>query len=314
MITITRITAGRLATLAAMLGALLCFASGLAAAQQATPLAVVATTPAMGALVRSIGGDHVRVTVLGPADRDLHRLQARPGMMRALRDADLLVSVGAQLEIGWLPAAVRGAGNPRLTAGAGHFEAATHVPLLGAGAPADRSRGDVHPAGNPHFHLDPERYVQAGRALARQLTQLVPAEAAAFTAGADALAEAVASRMPGWQRLASRSRPVLQYHADADYLLARFDIASLGYIEPLPGVPPRASHLARLVTTLQEQQGVIVRAAYQRSQPTRRLHSQLGWPVLVLNPEPATDADLAGYLALIERWLGALAEPENGRR
>ena len=107
---------------------------------------------------------------------------------------------------------------------------------------------------------------------------------------------------------------MLQYHADADYLLARFDIASLGYIEPLPGVPPRASHLARLVTTLQEQQGVIVRAAYQRSQPTRRLHSQLGWPVLVLNPEPATDADLAGYLALIERWLGALAEPENGRR
>lgn len=310
MIMITRINRRRLTTLAAILGGLLFFAPDLAAAQQTTPLAVVATTPAMGALVRSIGGDHVRVTVLGPADRDLHRLQARPGMMRALRDADLLVSVGAELEIGWLPAAVRGAGNPRLTAGKGHFEAASQVPLLGAGAPADRSRGDAHPGGNPHFHLDPQRYVQAGQALAARLTQLAPSEAAAFAAGADTLAEAVATRMSGWQRLASQSRPVLQYHADADYLLARFDIDSLGYIEPLPGVPPRASHLARLVATLQEQQGVIVRASYQRSQPTRRLHSQLGWPVLVLNPEPATDADLTGYLALIERWLRALAEPE----
>lgn len=312
MITMIRSAGSRLAIWAALFGMLTCLPTLSTAAS--TPLAVVATTPAMGALVRSIGGEHVEVTVLGPADRDLHRLQARPSMMRALRDADLLVSVGAELEVGWLPAAVRGAGNPRLTAGDGLFEAAAQVPLLGAGAPADRSLGDVHPSGNPHFHLDPQRFVQAGRALAARLTQLAPHESAAFAAGAETLAATVAERMPAWQRLAARSRPVLQYHADADYLLDRFQIDSLGYIEPLPGVPPRASHLAGLVTALQARQGVIVRAAYQPSQPTRRLRSQLGWPVLVLNPEPATDAGLAGYLALIEHWLGALAESDRGRR
>lgn len=118
-------------------------------------LEVVATTASMGMLARTVGGPQVRVTELAPPERDAHQLQARPSMIRALRDAQLLVAVGAELEIGWLPAAIAGAANPAIQPGrSGYFEAAAQVPLLETGQSADRAHGDVHAAGNPHVNLE----------------------------------------------------------------------------------------------------------------------------------------------------------------
>jgi zinc/manganese transport system substrate-binding protein len=112
---------------------------------------VVATTSSMGMLARTVGGDAVKVTVLSPPDRDAHFLLARPSMMVALRRADLLVAVGAELEVGWLPAAIQGASNPKILPGQpGYFEGAAQIELIDVGQAADRSKGDVHPMGNPH--------------------------------------------------------------------------------------------------------------------------------------------------------------------
>jgi zinc/manganese transport system substrate-binding protein len=114
------------------------------ALQPAAALDVVATAPSLGALVRAVGGERIQVTVLAPPDRDLHRLQAKPSMMRALRGADLVVALGAELESGWLPAAIANAANPKVLPGQpGYFEAAAQVSLLEVGGPADRARGDV---------------------------------------------------------------------------------------------------------------------------------------------------------------------------
>jgi hypothetical protein len=149
------------------------------AAQAAWALNVVATTASMGMLAREVGGAAVKVDVLAAPDRDPHMLQAKPSMMRALRDADLVVAVGAELEMGWLPAAINGAANPRLLPGRdGYFEAAAQVPLLDAGQAADRAHGDVHPAGNPHVNLDPQRMAQIARALAERMSKLEPAQQA----------------------------------------------------------------------------------------------------------------------------------------
>ena len=124
----------------------------LISADPAMAVDVVATTSSMGMLARTVGGEIVAVTVLAPPDRDAHSLLARPSMMIALRRADLLIAVGADLEVGWLPAALRGASNPRILPGQqGYFEGAAQLILLETGQLADRARGDIHPSGNPHF-------------------------------------------------------------------------------------------------------------------------------------------------------------------
>ncbi|WP_258868971.1 metal ABC transporter substrate-binding protein [Alkalilimnicola ehrlichii] len=166
-----------------LLALLLLIVSG--AAQAA--LNVVATTPNMGMLARTVAGEHADVRILAPADRDAHYLQVRPNMMAALRRADLVVSVGAELEIGWLPPAIQGAHNPRIQPGQrGYFEAAAQVDLMDAHGVADRSLGDVHPAGNPHIYFDPVRMAEAGEALAERLASMDEANADAYRANARA--------------------------------------------------------------------------------------------------------------------------------
>lgn len=273
-------------------------------------LNVVATTASMGMLARAVGGDAVRVSVLAPPDRDAHTLQARPSMLRALRDADLLVAVGADLEVGWLPAAIGNAGNPALLPGRlGHFEAAVQIPLLEAGQPADRARGDVHPAGNPHFHLDPLRMIRIAQALAERMGRLRPSEAAAFQARAAEFEHTLRARIPEWRARAQNAPGAVLHHKDGLYLLAFVGRPVLGYLEPLPGLPPTAAHLERLIDRLQGQRGVILRTAYQPARPAEFLARRLGWPVRVVPMEPPAHAGIADYLRLIDAWIEAISHP-----
>lgn len=271
-------------------------------------LEVVATTSSMGMLAREVGGAAVRVTELAPPDRDAHMLQARPSMMRALRDADLAVAVGAELEIGWLPAAINGAANPAILPGRpGYFEAAAQVPLLDAGQVADRAHGDVHPAGNPHINLDPARMATVARALAERLAQLDAANAAAYRERAGRFAAAVEARMPDWKRKAAGSGGAVLYHKDGAYLLAFLGVPLLGTLEPVPGVPPTASHLDALAKKQQGQRGVILHTPYQPPAGAEKLAGLLGWKSNVVPLDPPAGANAAQYFALIDRWADALA-------
>lgn len=278
------------------------------AALPAWALEIVATTSSMGMLVRAVGGTAVKVTELAPPDRDAHMLQARPSMIRALRDAELVVAVGAELEIGWLPAAIGSAANPAILPGKpGYFEAAAQVALLDAGQAADRAHGDVHPAGNPHVNLDPGRMAIIATALAERLARLDAANAAGFRERARRFAEAVAARTPGWKQKAVGCGGVVLYHKDGNYLLAFLGLPVLGYLEPVPGVAPTASHLDELATKLKGQRGVIVHTPYQPPAGAEKLASLTGWKVAALPIEPPAGSDASGYFALLDRWVGALA-------
>jgi zinc/manganese transport system substrate-binding protein len=233
-------------------------------------------------------------------------------MMRALRDANLVVAVGAELEVGWLPAAIQGAANGRLLPGRlGYFEAAAQVPLLDAGQAADRAHGDVHPGGNPHINMDPVRMAQAGLALAERLGKLDPAGLAGYRERAHAFSAAVEARLPGWQARAAGSPGALLYHKDGNYLFARLNVPLLGYIEPVPGLPPTASHLISLAAKIKGQRGVILRHGYQPAQGADKLAAALGWKVHVVALEPARNADAGAYFALIDQWEAALASAKH---
>ena len=271
-------------------------------------LNVVVTTSSMGMLARTVGGDTVRVSVLAPPDRDAHFLQARPSMMAALRRADLLVAVGAELEVGWLPAALQGASNPQINPGQpGYFEAAAQVSLIDVGGPADRSLGDVHPVGNPHVNLDPARMAEVAKALAGRLGSLDPANAADYSARAQALAEQIEARLPQWQQRAEVAPGVVLYHKDGNYLMQALGVAIHGYVEAIPGIPPTARQLKALIDRLQGQPGIVLQADYQPDRGARFVANELGWPHQALPVEPPLDADAEAWFALIDAWVEAVA-------
>ncbi len=275
---------------------------------RAEALEVVATSPGMGALVREVAGARADLTVLAGPSRDLHKLQAKPTMMRALRGADLVVAVGAELEIGWLPVAIRGAANPGILPGSeGYFEAAAQVNLIDAGGAADRALGDVHPVGNPHLGMDPVRMARVAQALAERLSLIDPAGADQYRRAADAFSAKVEQRVKDWAAELAGAPGVLLYHRDAIYLLERFGVPLLGTIEPVPGVPPTGRQISELTAKLEGGSGVIIYAPYQSPQAPDALASTLGWRAVRLPLEPPEGADGDGYLAHIGRWVDTIA-------
>ena len=290
---------------------LLALGLSLASSLALADLKIVATTSSMGMLARTVGGSHVKVTELAPPDRDAHTLQVRPSMMQALRQADLVVSVGAELEQGWLPPALDGSGNPKILPGStGYFEAAAQTPLLDVkgAAGADRSQGDVHPMGNPHVQMDPVRMGDIAIGLANRLGKIDSANAAAYMQGAIAFKTAVAQRMPKWQQAVAGAPGILLYHHDATYLLSRFNLSSMGYIEPVPGIPPSGNHILTLVQQLRGQKGIILHTVYQGNAGIAQLASQLGWKEFALPLDPPANAGQDGYFGLIDQWTNAILQ------
>jgi len=270
-------------------------------------LDILATTASLGALTREIGGSEVKVTVMAPSDRDPHDLTAKPSLLRLARSADGLVSVGG-LEEGWLPAVLEQAGNRAIQPGQpGSFVAIRHVELKKETREANPFFGHIHKEGNPHVHMDPLRMATLAHALGDWLAGLDPTHASDYRARAAQSAARLESAASSARTRLQGAPGVVLYHEDAIYFLDRFGIPLLGTLEPFPGVPPSASHLQGLITRLQGRRGIIIRTPYQPEDGARMLADALGWKVAVLPLEPAEDARLDGYLALIERWVNALA-------
>jgi zinc/manganese transport system substrate-binding protein len=232
------------------------FASFLAAvfllpSLAAAAVKVVTTTQGLGALAREVGGDRVQVESLSRGIQDPHFVDANPILAVKLRNADLLVDVGADLEIGWLPPLVNQSRNGKIQpGGTGRLTAANVVTLLDQPTgPIDRSLGDLHPAGNPHFLTDPRRAVQVAGAIAERLSQLDPAGAEGYATRKADFARRVDAALARWKAALApeKGRPVLTRHRTLTYFFDWTGLRSEGELEPRPGVPPPPAHLAELV-------------------------------------------------------------------
>jgi len=249
-------------------------------------LRVLATTADWGALATELGGDRVNVYTATGALQDVHRVDAKPSLVARARTADLLIANGGELEIGWLPVLVRESGNRRIQPGAaGYFEATAQVALLEKPAQFDRAMGDIHPQGNPHSQLDPRNIAAVAKALTARLVQLDAANAAYYRQrGADFDARWAAA-MARWQAKAAalRGMPVVVMHRDQAYLCHWLGLKELASIEPKPGVPPSAGHLAQLVSRLTATPPrMILRNAYNDPKPANWLSQRIQAPVVLL--------------------------------
>lgn len=286
----------------------------LAATTPAAAVNVFACEPEWAALARELGGDKVEVFAATTAFQDPHRIEARPSLIAKLRRADLLVCSGAELEIGWLPMLLRQAGNDKVQPGRpGHFEAAQHIERLDVPTAVDRSMGDVHASGNPHVHLDPRRIAVIAQAFGTRLREIDPAQDAYYAARQADFAARWQEALVHWQQRAQPLRGVrlVTHHKDWAYLADWLGFEVVATLEPKPGLPASAGHLAALKAQLRQQPArMVIRTAYQDGQAAEWLSAQSGIPAVEL-PYTVGGSERAGDLfALfddtIDRMLGAL--------
>ncbi|HET6414556.1 MAG TPA: metal ABC transporter substrate-binding protein [Anaeromyxobacter sp.] len=229
----------------------------MAALAAATPsparaaLHVVTTVEGLAALVGEVGGDRVSVESLSKGVSDPHFVDANPMLAVKLRNASLLVDVGLELEIGWLPPLVTQARNPDIRPGEkGRLTAASAIQVLDVPTgPVDRSMGDLHPQGNPHFLNDPRRGLEVAAAIAARLSELDPTGAATYRSRLEAFRGRLEERMAAWDKELApfRGRKIFTQHRTLTYFLDYSGLVDAGEMEPRPGVPPPPSHLAELV-------------------------------------------------------------------
>jgi zinc/manganese transport system substrate-binding protein len=210
--------------------------------------------PEWASLAREIGADRVNVSTAISADQDPHKVQARPSLISAARNADLIFCTGAELEVGWLPVLLSRSANPRIQKANGVLYAADLVPLLEKPATLDRSHGDIHAAGNPHMHLDPRRIIPVAEQLTARLAEL-DAEGTSFYQGnlRDFLNRWNAA-IDDWELRATglRGTKVVVHHRSFSYLLDWLGMTAVAEMEPKPGLPPTPGHLSDILKQVQE--------------------------------------------------------------
>jgi zinc/manganese transport system substrate-binding protein len=249
-------------------------------------LNVFACEPEWDALTHELAGDRVETYVAATALQDVHHIQARPSLIAKLRRADLLVCSGADLEAGWLPALLRQAGNAKVQPGQnGYFEAAMQVERLEIPAQLDRAQGDLHAAGSPHVHLDPRRVLIIARALSARLAELDAAGASEYSERLKQFTGRWQQAIARWEQQAAplKGATAVSHHKDWVYLYNWLGMEEAATLEPKPGLPSSAGHLAALKAQMKDRPArLIVRAAYQDERPSRWLAEQTGIPAVML--------------------------------
>lgn len=259
-------------------------------------LSVFTCEPEWAALVTELGGERISTYSATTAQQDPHRIEARPSLIARVRNADLVICSGAELEIGWLPLLLRKAGNAAVMPGqTGYLEAASLIQRLDIPSHVDRSMGDIHASGNPHVHLNPHHIITVSKVVAQRLAELDPDGASDYQQRqADFLArwqQAIAH----WQTQAASLKGVrvLVHHKDWLYLFDWLGIIIAGTLEPKPGLPTTVGHLVNLKRQQEKSPAkMIVHAAYQSNRAAQRMSQLSGIPIVEL-PYTVGGADQA---------------------
>lgn len=274
-------------------------------------LRVITSTPDFAAIATEVGGDRVDVLSLAKGTQNPHFVDARPSFIVELNKADMLVEGGLELEIGWLPPLLLSARNPNLQPNApGRVVAALNVPLLEVPTfRVDRSMGDVHPAGNPHFTLNPDNGKIVAETIAEALIRIHPQDAAVFQANLARFKNTLDAKIQQWvtQMEPFRGTKVVSYHRSYDYFIERFGLELASTVEPKPGVPPSPAHVEAL-TALMKAQGVrvvMLEPYYVRALPDV-LSRETGAQVLILPTMPGGVPEVQTYVDLFQYNINAL--------
>lgn len=251
---------------------------------------VVATLPDLAAIAREVGGDRVKVKALASPAVDPHYVDPRPNLILHLNKADLLILNGLQLEDAWLGPLVKQARNKKINVGAtGHFIAADYARLIEVPkGKLDRSEGDVHPGGNPHFYSDPTSAISIANALGKRLSKIDPDGSSTYASNAkeftDELWKVAKAQSLRFARLPASKRKVVSYHESLGYLYRWLNLEEVATVEPKPGIPPNPKHVAGVLKTMKSTGAdVIVQEEYYPRKTSQTLARMTNADLVVLH-------------------------------
>lgn len=293
--------------------AIVVLAAALFAAPAHATMNVFACEPEWAALATEIGGDKVKATSATNGQQDPHHIEARPSLIAKIRNADLLVCTGLELETGWLPVLLQQSGNNAIQPGQpASFSAGDYVTKLDVPTHIDRAAGDVHPGGNPHIQLDPHNIALVAKALSERMAQLDAGNAALYKSRYEDFSRRWQAAMQKWEQQAQplRGMNVITHHKDMEYLLHWLGMNDVGNLEPKPGVEPSSAHLAELLAQQQQTPAkMILRSPYQGERASEWLADKAKIPAVMI-PGTVGGSDAAKdlfslYDDILQRLLGA---------
>ena len=292
------------------LAGLLAFAPQLAQAQ----LKVVTSTTDLYDIAKSVGGDKVTATHIGEGYQDPHFIEAKPSFVLQLRNADVWAFVGLDLEIGWMPLLLDGARNPKVRqGGAGYVDVSRAINVLDRPTGnVDRSMGDVHPLGNPHYWLDPENGRRIARMFKAKFSDLDPKNAAAYAANEQAFENRLNAAERAWQSdlAVIKGKPVVAWHTSWRYFAEYTGMNIVAFMEPKPGVPPSPAHLYEVIQTVKRTgaKAIVMEPFYDRK-TADLVAKQTGIKVLILPPSVGglRGAPVGDYVSLMKYDVAQLA-------
>jgi zinc/manganese transport system substrate-binding protein len=275
-------------------------------------LNVVATTPDFAAIASAVGGSEVSVTTLAKPTEDPHFVDAKPSFILKLNRADALIEGGADLEIGWLPALLDQARNSKLAAGApGRIACNQGIQLLEVPATLDRSKGDIHAAGNPHYLTDPYNAKSVAARITDAFSQLDPKPAEQYRANLKKFNEQLDAKLNEWETLMApfKNHEIVAYHDSWPYFARRFSLKLDLFLEPKPGIPPTPVHLAEVILRMRtDHVRAIMVEPYQNRKTAQTVAADTGATVVDVSQFPGgVKGTEAGYIELMDYNIHAVA-------
>ena len=272
---------------------------------------IITSTTDLAALAQEIGGDKVEVESVARGYQDPHFVEAKPSFLLKLRKADLLIVVGLELEIGWLPPLITQSTNPKIQVGApGYFDASRFAKILEIPTGVlTRAEGDVHPLGNPHYWLDPENGLQIAKGIQNKLSEMRPGDAAYFAERYDDFERRIKQADEKWlaEMKPYAGRKIVTYHRSWPNFADHFHLDVVGYVEPRPGIPPSPQHTVELMR-LMKSEGVKVIAVepYFDLKTPNSIGRATGAEVLVMPPSVGGVKEVTDYFKLFDYDLNLL--------
>jgi zinc/manganese transport system substrate-binding protein len=294
------------------MGLALVMLAAASVAQAQGKLNVVASTEDLAALAGQVGGDKIAVEAIAKGYQDPHFVEAKPSFILRLQRADLLIVVGRELEIGWLPPLITQSRNAKVQAGAaGYLDASLQARILDLPTgEVTRAMGDVHPLGNPHYWLDPENGKIVAKAIATKLGELRPNDRAYFDQRLADFTSRLDTAEKGWlaQLAPYKGVKLVTYHRSYPNFAERFGLDVIGYVEPRPGIPPTPQHTLDLIAEMKRQNvKVVLVEPYFDLKTPNSIGRETGAQVIVLPPSVGGTKEITDYFKLFDYDVNLLA-------
>lgn len=273
-------------------------------------LNIAVSYPYIGALTKTIGGEKVEVVVLAKGNWDPHFVVPRPSLITKMRNADALIMNGGQLEIGWLPPLINRAGNSKVAAGAKTFlNLSHHVELINKPSSVDRANGDIHPDGNPHFHLDPDNILLLAGTIKDFLSVIDSQNKDTYTNNYEEFLGMWKKKLGMWkEKMADKKgMKVIQFHDNLAYFNKAYGLTSIATIEPLPGIPPSSKHTINLIKLIKEKKPCcILHDVYHSTKTAKFIQEKTGIKIILMPHDLGALDEVEDLTSLFDYLSGAI--------